>query len=249
MNSSRCGVEAAALSPECYSDVLTPNREKKQHEHLSKNLARHLTQTLQVLLRLLVWVSCDSLQLRAILCMPLLVLLLTLGSVCLASSIHCHVKCFHLVHIVVVHAALGEDILAPSTPLPIASVIGTWSKLCVALLQVRGEHPCTLPADDLEVAEETVLDILAILQVEPVWCITPDGVAQVHPQSLGNEDRIWVHLDRVVCLVYHILLLQFQPDLVEQTPIHPALGLLALDLVELAIVVLDRDGCVATEVN
>merc|ERR1712051_390122 len=150
------------------SDALTPNRDKKRHEHLRKDLARHFTQTLQVLLWLLVWVSCDSLQLRAVLCMPLLVLLLTLGSVCLASTIRCHVKCFHLVHIVMVHAALGEDILAPSTPLPIASVIGTWSKLSVALLQVRGERSCTLPADDFEVAEETVLDILAILQVEPV---------------------------------------------------------------------------------
>merc|ERR550525_1112566 len=118
---------------------------EKKNEHLRENLARHLTQTLQVLLWLLVWVSCDSLQLRAIFCMPLLVLLLTFGSVCLASTILCHVKCFHLVHIVVVHAALGEDILAPGTPLPIASVIGTWSKLCVALLQVGGERPCTLP--------------------------------------------------------------------------------------------------------
>merc|ERR1719476_778409 len=94
---------------------------------------------------------------------PLLVLLLALGSICRASTICCHVKCFHLVHIVVVHAALGEDILAPCTPLPIASLIGTWSKQTVALLQVRGEHSRTLPADDLQVAEETVLDILAIL--------------------------------------------------------------------------------------
>jgi len=38
-------------------------------------------------------------------------------------------------------------------------------------------------------------------------------------------------------------------DLVEQTPIHPALGHLALDLVALAIVILALDGCVATEVS
>merc|ERR1719511_10938 len=101
---------------------------KKQHEHLGKNLARHLTQTLQVLRWLLVRVRCDCLQLRTILGMPLLVLLLTLGSVCRASTVRCHVKCFHFVDIVVVHAALGEDILAPCTPRPIASVIGTWSK-------------------------------------------------------------------------------------------------------------------------
>merc|ERR1719210_2756876 len=187
-------------------------------------LTRHLTQTLHVLLWLFIWVSRDCLQLRTVLCMPLFVLLLTFGSVCRASTICCHVKCFHFVHIVVVHTALGEDILAPSTPLPIAALVGTWSKLSVALLQVRGEHSCPLPADDLEVAEETVLDVLAILKVEAMRRITLDGVARVHPQPLGNEDRIWVHLDCVVCLVHSILRLHLQPHLIEQAPIHPTLG-------------------------
>ena len=82
-----------------------------------------------------------------------------------------------------------------------------------------------LSADDLEVVEETVLDILATLPVEPVRRISLDGASQVHPQFQGDEGCIWAHIDCVVCLVqYRFLLLAFNSNWQNKPPIQPALS-------------------------
>jgi len=66
--------------------------------------------------------------------MPLLILL-SLGPVRFARAIGGHIECLDLVHVVVIHAPLGEDILAPCAKLPIATVVCARRERGVALLQ------------------------------------------------------------------------------------------------------------------
>jgi len=90
--------------------------------------------------------------------MPFLILL-SLGPVRFARAIGGHIECLDLVHVVVIHASLGEDILAPRAELPIAALVRTRREHGVALLQVSREHfDCPL-GNDLQVAEEAVLDV------------------------------------------------------------------------------------------
>merc|ERR1739836_300301 len=144
--------------------------------------------------------------------MPLLVFL-SLGPVRFACAIGGHIEGLDLVDIVMIHAPLGEDILAPRAELPIAAVVRAWREHGVALLQVVREHSDCRLADDLQVAEETILDVRTILVVEAVWRISWLG-AQPSPQTLRDENRICVDLDGVVCVGPLADLTDLHPDLV-----------------------------------
>merc|ERR1719270_2708178 len=151
----------------------------------------HLSQTLFECSRLLQGVSRHRCQRRTILRIPFLVLLLSCGPVRFARTIGGHVECLDLVDVVVIHAPLGEDILAPGAPLPIAAIVCAGCEHGVALLQVPREHfNCPL-GDDLQVAEEAVLDVRTVLVVEAVRRISWLG-AQPSPQTLRDKDGVGV---------------------------------------------------------
>merc|ERR1719512_18029 len=185
-------------------------------------------------------------QLRAIGGMPLLVLL-SLGPVRCARTIGGHIECLDLVDVVMIHAPLGEDILAPGTPLPIAAVIRARSEHSVAILQVCREYLDCRSGDDLQVAEETILHIRTILVVEAVGRVSWFG-AQPSPQTLRDENGIGVDFDGVVRRLPLAQLTDLHPDLVEQPPIHPGARFLSLQLVELAEFVFHLNGHITIRV-
>merc|ERR1719203_1676810 len=171
-------------------------------------------------------------QLRAICRMPLLILL-SLGPIRFARAIGGHIEGLYLVDIVVIHAPLGEDILAPRTELPIAVVVSAGREHAVALLQVCRKHSDCRLGDDLKVAEEAILHIRTILVVEAVRRISWLGT-QPSPQTLRDEYSISVDLDGIVCRLPLAHLTDLHPDLIEDSPIHPGARVLSLQLVELA---------------
>eukprot|EP00493_Phyllostaurus_siculus_P020677 UN21002 len=158
-----------------------------------------------------------------------------------------HIEGLDLVDVVVIHAPLGEDILTPCAELPVATVVCARCEHAVAILQVLGEHLDCRLADDLQVAEEAVLDAGTILVVEAVWRISWLG-AQPSPQTLRDENGIGVVLDSVVCRPPLAHLADLHPDLVEHPPIHPGARVLSLQLVELAETILHLDGHVTIRV-
>merc|ERR1739836_249043 len=131
--------------------------------------------------------------------MPLLVFL-SLGPVRFACAIGGHIEGLDLVDVVVIHAPLGEDILAPRAELPIAAVVRAWREYSVAILQVFCQHSNCRLADDLQVAEEAILHIWTILVIEAVSRISWLG-AQPSPQTLRDEDRIGIDLDCPICYI------------------------------------------------
>merc|ERR1719512_177912 len=158
----------------------------------------HLSQAFFERCGLLQGVCRHCCQLRAVFRIPLLILLLSLGPVRCARAIRGHIEGLDLVDVVVIHAPLGEYVLAPRAEFPIASVVCAGREHGVALLQVGREHFDSRLADDLQVAKETVLDVRTILVVEAVRRISWFG-AQPSPQTLRDENSIGVDLDRVVC--------------------------------------------------
>merc|ERR1712038_1793840 len=75
----------------------------------------HLIQAFFVGGGLLQGVRSHCCQRRAISGMPFLIILHSLGPVCFARSIGGHIEGLDLVDVVVIHAPLGEDVLAPRT--------------------------------------------------------------------------------------------------------------------------------------
>merc|ERR1719468_518190 len=86
--------------------------------------------------------------------MPFLVLLLSCRPVELASTIRRHVETFGFVHVVVIHAPLQKHVLAPWTPLPIATIIGARRKHRMAILQIRRQHGGRCGGHHLQIAEK-----------------------------------------------------------------------------------------------
>merc|ERR1711992_5432 len=201
-------------------------------KHLSKPLG-HLIQALLEFRGLLQGVCRRRCQRRAISGMPLLVLLHSLGSVCFTRAIGGHIEGLDLVDVVVIHAPLGEDVLAPRAVLPVAAIVRAGREHAVAILQILREHLDCSVADDLQMAEEAVLDVGTILVVEAVRPFSCLG-AQPSPQTLRDENSIGVDLDSVVCRPPLTHLTDLHPDLVEHPPIHPSARILSLQLVELA---------------
>merc|ERR1712165_348682 len=132
-------------------------------------LLGHLIQALLEFRRLLQWVHRSCRQRRALSGMPFLIFLHSLGPVCFTRAVGGHIKGLDLVDVVVIHTPLGEDVLAPRAELPVATVVRAGREHAVALLQVPREHFDRRLADDLQVAEEAVLDVGTILVVETVW--------------------------------------------------------------------------------
>merc|ERR1719362_565922 len=86
-------------------------------------------------------------ELRAVFGNPLLILL-SLRPIRFACAIGGHIEGLDLVDVVVIHAPLGEDILAPCAKLPIAAVARAWRERGVALLQIFCQHSNCCLADD-----------------------------------------------------------------------------------------------------
>merc|ERR1719288_257249 len=204
------------------------NTERSQH-------LGHLIQAFFVFGRLLQGVSRHGCQRRAVSGMPFLVLL-SLGPVCFASAICGHIEGLYLVDVVVIHAPLGEDILAPRAKLPIATGVRTWCEYSVAILQVLCQHSDCCLADDLQVAEEAILHIWTILVIEAVSRISWLG-AQPSPQTLRHESGIGIDLDCPICYIPLPNITDLHPGLVEYSPIYPGARVLSLQLVELSEVV------------
>merc|ERR1712051_802177 len=158
---------------------------------------RHPGKRAQALLKLcglLKGVCSNRLDLRAICGMPVGIGLLALGPVGFACAVCGNIKGLNLVHIVVVHAPLSKDVLAPWAELPIAAVVGARAELRIAILQILRQYLHGSVCHDLEVTEKTQLDIGAILVVEPMWRISR-LCAQPSPQTLRSEDGISVNLN------------------------------------------------------
>merc|ERR1711992_10599 len=105
-------------------------RQHRSRHHLDSVYQQdlgHLIQAFFVRGGLLQGVRRRCCQLRAICRMPLLVLL-SLGPVRFARAVGGHIEVLYLVDIVVIHAPLGEDILAPRTELPITAVVSAGSE-------------------------------------------------------------------------------------------------------------------------
>merc|ERR1712051_975272 len=205
---------------------------------------RHPGKRAQALLKLcglLKGVCSNRLYLRAICGMPFLIFLLAFGPVGFACAVCGNIEGLNLVHIVVVHAPLGKDVLAPWAKLPIAAVVGARAELRIAILQILCQYLHRSVCHDLEVTEKTELDIGAILVVEPMWRISR-LCAQPSPQTLRSEDGISVNLNGIICRLPFGHLANLEPDLVEDRPIHPSTGILPLQLVELAVGVFHLDG-------
>merc|ERR1712027_127273 len=100
--------------------------------------------------------------------MPLLVIFLARRPVSLARTIRRDMESLHFVHIMVVHASLREDVLTPSTPLPVATIVGAWGKHSMAILQIGCKNRDRRLTNALQIAEEAVLHILTILVVDAV---------------------------------------------------------------------------------
>merc|ERR1719351_268518 len=149
--------------------------------------------------------------------------------------------------VVVIHAPLGEDVLPPCSELPIASVVCAGREHSVAILQILREHADGRLADDLQMAEETVLDVRTILIVEAVWRVSWLG-AQPTSQTPREEYCISVDLDGVVCRLPPAHVTNLHPNLVENPPIDPGARVLSLQLVELAEFILHLDGHVTVRV-
>merc|ERR1712051_294992 len=204
-------------------------------------LGGHRAQALLVLCRLLKGVCSNRLDLRATCGMPLGICLLALGPVGFACAVCGNIEGLNLVHIVVVHAPLGEDVLAPWAKIPIAAVVGARAELCIAILQILRQYLHRSVCNDLEVTKKAHLDIGAILVVEPMWRISW-LCAQPSPQTMGIEDGISVNLNGIVCRLPLAHLANLEPDLVKDRLIHPSTGILPLQLVELAVGVFHLDG-------
>merc|ERR1719362_1184935 len=196
-------------------------------------LLGHLSQAFFERIGLLKGVRRRCRQLRTILGIPLLIFLLSHRPVSCTRAVRGHVECLDLVDVVVIQAPLGEDVLAPCAPLPIAAVICAGREHLVALLQVCREHLDCRLGDNFQVAEEAILDVRTVLVVEAVRRVSWFG-AQPSPQTLGDENGIGVDLDGVVCRLPLAHLTDLHPDLVENPPIHPSARNLSLQLVELA---------------
>merc|ERR1711972_894477 len=80
----------------------------------------HLIQTLLEFRRLLQGVRRSCCQRRALSGMPLLIFLHSLGPVCFTRAVGGQIEGLDLVDVVVIHAPLGEDVLAPRAVLPVA---------------------------------------------------------------------------------------------------------------------------------
>merc|ERR1739846_292006 len=193
----------------------------------------HLAEATEVVLRFLERMHCCRGHRAAILGMPLLVLLLAFWAICCASTIQGHVESLHLVHVVLVHATLRKDVLSPSAILPVAAVIGARTIGLVAVLQVLGQHIDRFVAHDLQVSEEAVLHILAILEVDAMRRLAVFVVAQPTLQPAWHENCIGIDLHRPTLALPLTQVPHLQPDLVEKTPIDPSAARLALDPVEL----------------
>merc|ERR1712063_11707 len=141
----------------------------------------------------------------------------------------------------------GEDVLSPCSELPIASVVCAGREHSVAILQILREHTDCRLADDLQVAEETVLDVRTILIVEAVRRISRLGT-QPTSQTPREEYGIGVDLDGVVCRLPPAHITDLHPNLVEDSPIDPGARVLSLQLVELAETILHLDGHVTIRV-
>merc|ERR1719491_1041759 len=222
-------------------DSLAPGNKLLPRTLDAVGLASHLAQALEVLRWFLEGMCCCRGELRTVFRMPLRIFLLRFRPVSRTSSIRRHIKGLDLVHIMMVHAPLCEDILAPCTKLPIATVVGARCKLFMAILQVFRQDLCGRVAYDLEVSKEPILDIRAILVVETVWRVSRLA-AQPIPQALRDEDRISIKLHGVICRLPLAYLADLDPHLVEGRPIDPCTCPLAPDLVELAKSVLDLDA-------
>merc|ERR1719384_2647142 len=103
-------------------------------------LLRHLAKAFEIVLGLLVRMSRRCRQLAAIGGMPLLVFFLGGRPVSWARTVCREIESLHFVHVVVVHASLREHVLTPSTPLPIAAVVGARGKHSMAILQISCEN-------------------------------------------------------------------------------------------------------------
>merc|ERR1712051_98680 len=204
-------------------------------------LGGHRAQALLVFCGLLKGVCSNRLYLRAICGMPVGICLLALGPVGFACAVCGNIEGLNLVHIVVVHAPLSKDVLAPWAELPIAAVVGARAELRIAILQILRQYLHSSVCNNLEVTEKPHLDIGAILVVEPMWRISW-LCAQPSPQTLRVEDGISVNLYGIVCRLPFAHLANLEPDLVKDRPIHPSTRILPLQLVEFVIGVLHLDG-------
>merc|ERR1719276_275266 len=161
-------------------------------------------------------------------------------SVSLASTVSGQVESLYLVHIVVVHAPLRKHVFAPSSELPIASIICAGGEHGVAILKVGCEDRSGGFGHHFQVAEEAVLYILAVLEVDSVRCVLPR--AQPVPEAARNEHSICIDFHSPTFLLPLAELPNLQPHLIEDAPIHPGTRHLALDLVEFVKFVIDLDG-------
>merc|ERR1712218_496464 len=171
----------------------------------------HLIQALLEFRGLLQGVRRSCRQRRALSGMPFLIFH-SLGPVCFTRAVGGHIEGLDLVDVVVIHAPLGKDVLAPRAVLPVAAVVRAGREHAVAILQILREHLDCGVADDLQMAEEAVLDVGTVLVVEAVRRISWLG-AQPSPQTLRDENSIGVDLDSVVCRVPLAHLTDLHPDL------------------------------------
>merc|ERR1739846_16185 len=181
----------------------------------------HLAEATEVVLRLLERMHCCRGHRAAILGMPLLVLLLAFWAICCASTIQGHVESLHLVHVVLVHATLRKDVLSPSSILPVAAVIGARTIGSMAVLQVLGQHIHRFVAHDLQVSEEAVLHVFAVLEVDAMRRLAI-LVSQPTLQPAWHENCVGVGLHRPALGLPFAQEPHLQPDLVEKAPIDPS---------------------------
>merc|ERR1711963_1054673 len=121
-------------------------------------------QALEVIIRLHERVHCRCLSQCAIRS-PLFVLLLAFWPESFAHRVCGEVPNTHLVHAMHVHAPLHEEILPPSLHARIFFLTLPVQGLG-AVLNVRQEGAEALMADDFQVAEESIVHVLAILEID-----------------------------------------------------------------------------------
>ena len=109
----------------------------------------------------------------------------------LAHSISIHGEVRLLSHTDLVHAPLHEQVLSPRAKLPIW-IIALPSESRLAGLEVREEGLEPIARHNFEIAEESVHDICAVLDVDTTC---GDMVAlQPREEPCGEEDRVCVDL-------------------------------------------------------
>merc|ERR550525_2091037 len=242
-----CGIirfhNTAVPSRGCQKNAITPlDRPHFGQSSGHELLTSHPAHALHVIGRLLEGVRRWCADRGAVRRMPLLVLLLALGPVCFASSICGEVPARGIVNIVVLRTPLHKDVLTPRAELPVATLVGARGEDSMAVLQVCRQNRGRGAAHHLQIAEESVLHIRAILEVNAVRGVAALA-AEPLAQALWHEDSNCNRLDHVIALLPFADLADLHPDQVEHTPIHPY-SCFTLDLVELSECVLHLNRAV-----